>query len=145
MTDGFLDRVAASVDGLTIMNYRTELRQIEQSADPLLFWGLRHGKPVRIGLEAGPLPDEVRYSYRPSDIGELWLVTAADRDVLVMLNAPATNPGGPTLRRVDARTVPASRTTFHADRTRLDAVLPEIERRLAPWPTYAGIALHGLF
>jgi hypothetical protein len=145
MTDGFLDGVAASVDGLTIMNYRTELRQIEQSAEPLLFWGLRHGKPVRVGLEAGPLPDETRHSFRPADIGEVWLVTVAGSDVLVTLSAPAANPGGVALRRVDARTVSASETTFHADRSRLDTLLPEIERRLAPWPINAGIALHGLF
>jgi len=140
-----LDRVAPSIDGLTVMNYRTDLRQIEQAVEPLLSWGVRHGKPVRIGLEAGPLPDEIRRGYRRAEAGEVWLVTVASRDVLVLMREPMPNPLGVAWRQVSERPVQAAQTTFHGDQARFDSLLPEVERRLAPWPSSNGVAIHGLF
>jgi len=141
---GLADRVAGHVDGLTIMNYRTDARQIERAAEPWLAWAQSHGKSVRIALEAGPLPNEVRRTYHRASAGELWVVPLGSAFAAIMIAAPAANRQGPSFRLVQETLVPAGTVTFRDDPARLFRMLPELERRFAPWPGFSGIALHGL-
>ncbi len=137
-----IDAMADYVDGITVMNYRTEPQQIVANALPYLEWGHRHERLVRIALEAGPLENQTLRSYRPSRIGRLWQVDIGGETALLLRRFPAENPHGPAFARSHESPVPASRTTFHGDTKRLDALLPRLIRHWSAWPAYAGVALH---
>lgn len=53
----FLEEVTSSARMITGMAYRTELAALTSAAEPLLAWGSEQGRPVRVALEAGPLPE----------------------------------------------------------------------------------------
>jgi hypothetical protein len=55
-----MDRLAASIDSVAVVDYRTDVESIERLARPWLEWGGGHRRQVRIALEAGSLPNEPR-------------------------------------------------------------------------------------
>lgn len=65
-----------------------------------------------------------------------------DETALLLLDKPATNPGGATFARSHDVAVPASKTTFHNQRRRLDELSPELSLQWSAWPAFKGIALH---
>jgi len=131
------------VDGLTIMNYRTNLEQLQRLAEPYLAWGVKQQRYVRIALESVELPDQSLTHFRRGRTGRLWQLRVGDADVLVLLDKPAGNPAGVTFSRAYTTQVPASGTTFNAQRELLEQSLPALVRHWSAWPSFAGAALHG--
>jgi len=131
------------VDGLTIMNYRTNLEQLQRLAEPYLAWGVRQQRYVRIALESVALPDQSLTHFRRGRTGRLWQLRLGEANVLVLLADPAGNPAGPTFSRAYTTQVPASGTTFRGQRDQLDGSLPTLVRHWSAWPSFAGAALHG--
>jgi hypothetical protein len=137
-----MDRVARWIDSVAVMDYRTDPDAIERFARPWLEWGEHHNRRIRIALEAGPLPDEPRHHFRPARSGTLWMIEVGDARALVLLRAPQPNSSGAAFALVSRSTSDASRITFFGRLDRLRAILPDLERRLAAYPSFAGIALH---
>ncbi|MGD8977961.1 MAG: hypothetical protein PVG91_10175, partial [Gammaproteobacteria bacterium] len=79
-----LERLAGVVDGITVMNYRTDEDQILDGAGPFLAWGADHQRYVRIALEAGPIPEQTRWHFRPFKRGRLWRVDMGGSPVLIL-------------------------------------------------------------
>lgn len=138
----FLEQLAAVVDGISVMNYRTDPAQIRDGARPFLAWGAEHQRFVRIALEAGPIPDQTRWHYRPFEQGRLWQLDIGQMRALVLLRSPRANPSGPTLALAYSVPVSGDRTTFRRNIGALDRLLPKLETDWAAWPSFAGIALH---
>jgi hypothetical protein len=139
-----LDRLAPLVESVTVMNYRTDRRQLLASAEPFLAWGAAASRGVRIALELGPIPDESLRVYRPTDgNAELWLVPAGGRAIAVLLERPAKLPGqGLGYSHTVPR--PGNRVSFRNNLPALRKLLPELEAQWRAWPPFAGVALHGL-
>ena len=137
-----LDTIAPWVDSLTVMDYRTDPKDIYRFAVPFLDWGDRHGKAVRIALEAGFIAPETRYRYEKAAIGELWQIQLGRQDFLVLLKQPQINPHGAAFRLSNTFEISASATTFHGDSARLLRQLPILETMFSAWPGFAGMALH---
>lgn len=137
-----LERLAGLVDGITVMNYRTDRDQILAGAAPFLAWGADHRRYVRIALEAGPIPAQTRWHFRPYDRGRLWRVELGRSSVLILLHGPAANPVGPSYALAYSLPVTADRTTFRGRTEALDGMLPELEKTWTAWPSFAGAALH---
>lgn len=139
-----LDRLAQSVDGIAVMDYRTEPDQIVRFVIPFLEWGERHHRNVRIGLEAGKIGDEIRKHYRPAETGDLWLLPVGDHQALVQLKRRHPNPKGQAFAWSRDSIFRGSTLTFHGAMDRLDALVPDLEKAFGLWPSFGGIALHGL-
>lgn len=133
---------ALDVDGVTVMNYRTDPALLQQSAEPFLAWGAMRGTPVRIAVEYGPLPDQEMLMFERAESGRLWLdATPAGPDLSLHADA-AANPGGASYRLVGRWPVPAARTTFQGRAESLWRTVAELERAFAAWPSFAGMAVH---
>lgn len=138
----FLEQLATVVDGISVMNYRTDPSQIREGARPFLAWGAEQQRFVRIALEAGPIPEQTRWHYRPFEQGRLWQLEIGQMRALVLLRRPRANPAGPSFALAYAVPVSGDRTTFRGNTDALDRLLPELETDWAAWPSFAGIALH---
>lgn len=137
-----LNRLTPWVDRVTVMDYRTDPAQIEKLAEPILNWGEQTGKSIQIALEAGELPDETRFAYRPAKTGELWHVQINHQHVLILLDTPATNPHGQSFAFTHKMPAPSNTITFAGNRRALINILPELQTYFARWPSYEGLALH---
>jgi len=143
-----LDGLAGLADGLAVMDYRTAPDQIYSFAAPFLDWSARHGKRVRIALEAGRVAPERQRRYVRADAneaGELLLVQSGEMPapLLVLLRQPVKVPNASLYRFSSERTLDGSATSFHGNKATLRELLPGLERNLGAWPGFAGIALHG--
>lgn len=137
-----LRRLAPSVTGLTVMDYRTNPKEVLRFAVPFLDWGTVHRKRVRVALEAGPVDAETHWRYTRSDAGQLWIMSVGTTPLAVLLNKPCRNPAGPSFRLVGTSVHDGSATTFHRDPQRLLQVLPDLEADFSAWESFAGVALH---
>lgn len=141
-----LERMAAVVDSLTVMNYRTDPEQIRRYAEPFLEWGQRHAREVRVALESGPIPDEVQRHYLPGTPGDTALVAVGSYRALLSLDRPLSiikSGGGIQLfRQTHTTPVSGGAASFLGRREALLSLLPELERAWAAWPGFAGVALH---
>ena len=138
-------RLAAAVDSVAVMNYRTTPAEILSAAVPFLTWGVEHNRAVRIGLENGPIDDEERRVFTRADAGELWLLKLGEADALLLLQDSAAGLPGIPFAQQRASVVSGSKVSFRGDVDGLFSALPAISRALTNWPSFAGIALHGLF
>lgn len=141
-----LDALAAVSSGLAVMDYRTDPDQIVRFAMPFLDWGTRHGKRVRIALEAGPVAPELQRRYVKAEAGEagtLLLAQAGAVQTLVLLREPVKQAAGTLYRLAGERTLDGGATSFHGKRDALRALLPALERDFSAWSSFDGIALHG--
>jgi len=141
-----LDALAGTADGLAVMDYRTDPGQIVRFATPFLDWGTRHGKRVRIALEAGRVAPEVQRRYvraDPGEAGTLLLTGDGAAQSLVLLRQPLKQAAGTLYRLSGERTLDGSATSFHDNRDRLRTLLPGLERDFSAWSSFDGIALHG--
>ena len=141
-----LDALAPHVQGLNVMNYRTEPGQLQQFAEPFLSWGVMHDVPVRIALEAGPIRNEVRWRFRaqpeaPSE-NTLWHLQLGAEHVLLLLDKPAVISGGVGYQLIGRSGFAGNQITFQGERRRMDRVMAELELIWAEWPSFAGLALH---
>src|SRR5216684_727764 len=143
--DRWGERLAGVVGSVALMDYRTRPDDIERYAAPVLAWGTVHHRSVHIGLEFGPLGAEERRLFRRAPQGQLWRVPLGGHEALVLLNAPAENPSGPTYALASHRDIAADSLSFHGREAALSELLPALGQAFAPWPSFAGIALHGLF
>jgi hypothetical protein len=144
--EALLAGLAAASDGLAVMDYRTDPDDIVRFAVPFLDWGNRHGKRVRIALEAGRVAPELQRRYVRADAGEagsLLLARADDASVLVLLRQPVKEASGILYRLSGERTLDGSATSFHGNRAQLRSLLPGLERDLSAWASFGGLALHG--
>jgi len=130
---------------LTVMNYQTDAVRLRQAAVPFLQFGQRTGMPVRMALETGRLADETRRYYAGNArIGELWLLNVQGAEVLLLLAVKVSGLPGQAFSFGEETVVAASATTFAGDLLHLSDVADEVESQWASWPSFAGIALHGL-
>ncbi|MDX2085247.1 MAG: hypothetical protein SFZ03_07660 [Candidatus Melainabacteria bacterium] len=137
-----LDALTPWVDGVTIMDYRTDPELIVRFAQPFLRWGQQMDRAVQIALEAGPLPDEHRRIYRPANQGELWFLRVGSQPVWVLLERPQPNPQGVSLAFSHATTASSHAVSFHGQKAQLLPMLPKLEQALAVSPSFAGLVLH---
>jgi hypothetical protein len=72
----------------------------------------------------------------------LLVVALGQQQVLVTLREPA--PGAQAYRLGGSRELDGSATTFNADRARLRQLLPSMEADFSAWPSFGGMAVHGL-
>jgi hypothetical protein len=147
-----LDGLAPLVDALAVMDYRTDPSQIAGFAVPFLDWGARHGKQVRIALEAGPIAPETQRRYlraADSEAADLLHLRVEGRQVLALLREPVpatgADPAIAAFRLHATREIDGSATTFHRDKAALLRLLPALEADFSAWDgAFGGIALHEL-
>jgi hypothetical protein len=148
-----LDSLAPLVDALTVMDYRTDPAQVTDFAVPFLDWAARHGKQVRIALEAGAIAPETQRRYvraGADEAGELLRLRMGGQQrgqqLLVLLRAPAAGVADADRFRLQStREIDGSATTFHKDKAALLRLLPGLEQDFSAWgEAYGGIALHEL-
>jgi hypothetical protein len=137
-----LDGIRPHVSGLTVMDYRTRSDEIQRFAMPFLDWGTRHGKAIRIALEAGPVGEETVRQYLRAERGELWQSEIGGMTVLLLLKGPQANPDGLAYRATGSRLLDGSATSFHRNPAALLDMAPELERSFSAWPSFNGLALH---
>ncbi|PPK72578.1 hypothetical protein B0F88_1038 [Methylobacter tundripaludum] len=137
-----LEAVADWVDGVAVMDYRTDPWRIQQQTLPFLIWGAHHRKPVRIALEAGPVAEETRLVFHRTETGELWATRVGEITLLLRLARPGVNAGGITFGLTQEITVSGEAVSFHGRLDEMETRLPQLERALGAWPTFAGLALH---
>lgn len=139
-----LPALRRSASAITVMAYRTRDDAVQAAAEPLLAWGAEAGIPVRVALEAGPLDDEETRIYRPAPEGELWLLPGDGGAAAVLLDRARPNPAGPAFSLDRRSEAPASRVSHLGDEARLLAAARRLQESLAAWPSFSGVALHGL-
>jgi hypothetical protein len=144
-----LDDLAPLADALVVMDYRTDPAQVSAFAVPFLDWAARHGRQVRIALEAGEIAPETQRRYVRAGAGEaitLLRVKAGGQQVLAMLRDPAA--GAPDLdgfRLQSSREIDGSATTFHNNKPALLRLLPALENDFSAWgEAFGGLSLHEL-
>jgi hypothetical protein len=158
-----LDGLAPLVDALAVMDYRTDPAQVTAFAVPFLDWGARHGRQVRIALEAGGIaPETQRRDVRAGagEAGDLLRLRIGGQQVLAVLREPVdvagTDAAGADVAGADAadadvfrlqssREIDGGATTFHRDKPALLHLLPGLEADFGAWGgAFGGIALHEL-
>ena len=142
--DGWGERLAGVVQSVALMDYRTRIDDIERYAAPVLAWGTVYHRAVHIGLEFGPLGSEERLVFRRAPQGLLWRVRVGGREALLLLREPAESPSGAAYAQASRRDIAEDGLSFRGRDALLPTLLPALGRAFAPWPSYAGIALHGL-
>ena len=139
-----LSAVEANLSSLTVMNYRTNMDQIQTFADKFLVWGDRFKKSVYIALEFLPMPDQELRVYQKSSEGELWQIDFESFKVLILLNKPQPLAGEKAYRFSHLRQVSGSETSFFQNPEVLKELVKDIENRFSRSSSFAGVALHGL-
>ncbi|MGJ7914317.1 hypothetical protein ACI48D_02400 [Massilia sp. LXY-6] len=144
-----LDALAPLVDALAVMDYRTDPTQLTGFAVPFLDWGARHGRQVRIALEAGEIAPETQRRYvraEAGQAGELLRLRVHGQQVLALLREPVAGaPQADLFRLQSTREIDAGATTFHRDKQALLRLLPALEADFGAWDdAFGGIALHEL-
>lgn len=140
-----LQALAPFTSGLNVMNYQTDVQKIYRSAVPFLDWAATHGKQVKIALEAGPIGAQRASRYKRAVKGRLWLVPMADFAIMVLLDAPHTNPYGHAFELTGVDIDDGHTVTFKGREDQLRKLLPALESRFSAWHGFAGIALHEFF
>jgi hypothetical protein len=139
------DRLTMPNLSLTVMNYRTNDASLREGALPFLQWGLFNGNKVRIALESGSLPDQNQRTYTASpDAGELWQYYVGSTPVLVLFDREFEGSAGRPYTFSSERNLSSNNVTFSGDLSRLNAVLGDLEAEWRAWPSFGGIAIHGL-
>ena len=145
--DALLRGLAGNADALTVRNYRTDQDEIEGNAAPFLDWGVKHGKRVRIALEAGPAGIGVERQYRraePGAKGDLLMFEIGGQKVLVLLKVPAAQDEAQAYTLAQRRDIAGSATTFHFDKVSLMLLLPRLELAFGAWQSFGGMVVHEL-
>ena len=145
--EALLGGLARHADALTVRNYRTDPDEIKRHAAPFLDWGVKHGKQVRIALEAGPTGIGIERRYRrmgPGAKGDLLLFDIGGQQVLVLLKVAAAQDEAVGYLLGGRRDIAGSATTFHFDKPALMRLLPQLERSFGAWKSFGGMAVHEL-
>jgi len=137
-----LQALAPFTSGLNVMNYQTDAQKIYRSAVPFLDWATTHGKQVRIALEAGPIKAQRASRYKQAPKGQLWLVPMTDFTIMILLNAPHTNPYGHAFELIGVEIDDGHTVSFNGQEEQLRKLIPVLESHFSAWNGFAGIALH---
>jgi hypothetical protein len=130
---------------VTVMDYRTDSAQLRAGAEPFLIWGQGAGVPVRIALETGRIADEQRRRYGLNgNEGEVWLLDVEGQPVLLLFDTAQPGAPGRAYRMQQESTVSGAATSFAGHASELTAAIRELEPEWARWPSFSGLALHGL-
>jgi hypothetical protein len=139
-----LDAMAGKIAGIAVMAYRGDAAGVVEAATPALDWGAQARMPVRVAIENGPIPDEHRLTFRPTESGTLWQVDVNGRRVMILLARPLSNPLGPTLGLASRSEVPGRRISFLGDAEALIKAVDSLQLRLSSHPAFHGLAIHGI-
>jgi hypothetical protein len=144
-----LDGLAPLVDALAVMDYRTDRGQVTEFAIPFLDWASRHGRQVRIALEAGEIAAETQRRYVRADANEaanLLRMKIGNQQVLALLREPTAGAADAEgFRLQSTREIDGSATTFHKDKPAMLRLLPALENDFGAWgDAFGGMALHEL-
>jgi hypothetical protein len=143
--DWFLDQVATLIDGLAIMDYRTDLEQIQAFAKPYLEWGIDYQKPVQIALETVDLPDNPTQIYHPALEGTVYLLKKNGLNLFVLLNAPIKAPLlGKSFALSHSNNNSSKQVTFYRQSDRLMDILKKLEPKFSAYSSFSGMAIHGI-
>lgn len=134
-------RAAASV---TVMAYRTSPEAVQAAAEPFLTWGVAAGKPVRVALETGPVEDEVSRSYAAAERGPVLVAQTTAGALVLYLGEPLAGPDAQAFAMVRETVAPADRISFLGNNDAMASVSANLETELQSWPSFAGLAFHGL-
>jgi hypothetical protein len=98
-----------------------------------------------VALEAGPLPDEERRSYRRgAGAAELWLTTVGGIGALVLFDRAVEGMSGTGFSLQGTSALPAGRLTFDGRLPELEGLLPSLNQTLTRYRAFRGLALHGV-
>ena len=138
-------QLAQDADSVTVFAGSTDSQEISRRMAPFLAWGTRQNRAVHIALEAGPLDDAEQRHFIHAAEGELWLLPLGEGHVLVLLDAPVSGLSGAAFRQDGTTELPTSARSFFGRSADLREALEPIGRSLGVWPSFAGLAFHGLF
>jgi len=138
------ERWATSLDAMTVIADKTDPTDIRRAVARFLAWGTRRGRPVEVALEATPLDDSERGRFLRAESGELWLISLAGSDALVLLKESASALPGLAFQQEEVVPVPATSRSFAGQGAELREALGPLGRALGAWPSFAGVAFHGL-
>ncbi len=82
--------------------------------------------------------------FRNSGRGNLWLVPLGANTLILSLDTAQTNPAGRAYTYSHTINRQGSNTSFHRNVASMRKLLPELEMVWRAWPSFGGIALHGL-
>ena len=141
-----MDGLAPHVNSVTIMDYRTDVAQIQANALPYMIWGSMYDRPVQLALEGTYLPDSTMGFFTPANTktaGNVWLSPLDDTwSFLLLLKEKGINPEGKTMTQHHVVPISGKNTTYYGRvDSMLDAVIP-IEKGLHFWSAYNGISFH---
>ena len=139
-----LDRLRPAIQGITVMDYRTDFDEIVRFAQPFLDWGERSGRRISIAVERMPIGDEERRVYTRDVQGELWQTEIDGTSILVLFDRPGAPTQGQVFRFERSARVRGAPVRFSGAADQLSALLPRLEQVFGRWSSFAGIALHGL-
>lgn len=141
----FLDRLDEPNLSITVMNYRTDIQQLLRGAIPFLNWGNEKQRAVRMALETGTLSDETQRIYMNETArGELWSLKLGESPLLVLFNSSQEGLDGAAYRLDSVREFSANNLSFSGDQQLLNATATQLSEKWQQWPSFVGIALHGL-
>lgn len=145
LVSSMLVGIADSINRITIMDYRTDLTQIKRVATQFLNWGWHHKKSIVIALETLPIEQEDRRHYRQADSGELLQLRVGGRTVLLLLKDIHKHGIGTTSYRfTHTRLIDGTDISFFKRKDAFKELLPSLEAELSAWPSFSGLAVHGL-
>lgn len=138
--------IARTAQRVTVMAYRTTAAEVMRAAEPLLAWGTVASLPVQVALEAGPLADETTQHYARAASGSLWIVPQAEGEaLLLLLHQPRATVAPARVYALERESVfAASRVSFLGDHAGMEATAAQIADGLRAWPSFGGLAFHGL-
>jgi hypothetical protein len=139
-----LASVEDDITSLTVMNYRTDPGQIYAFAEKFLTWGKLHKKPVSIALETMPMADQELRVYKQAKRGELWQIDFPGAKVLLLLKQAQDLSGAKAYKLSHSREIDGTKTSFFGSPEMLQSLVRDVENQFAEWPSFAGVALHGL-
>ena len=145
-TEGELlsEKLPQYIEGLTIIDFRTERFDINRTATPFLNWGERHNKEILVGLETGEPQFEKRRSYIKSLNGRILLTSMKGDYYLLFLNKNITIPQSDLYSLAQFKVVSNKAGSFFGSLNTLFEILPILESDMAYFLTFQGIALNNL-
>jgi hypothetical protein len=142
---GALRLVESSISRITVMAYRTDVRQVERIAERWLSWGVERGMPVEIALENGPLQAEIHRTFMRAERGNV-AVDRSRNSHLVRLFAAEVGTSDTQAAYAFSHEVevPPLQISFLNDRAALASATERLTLTLAAWSSFAGFSVHGL-
>jgi hypothetical protein len=140
----FLEAIAPSISGITIMAYRTDAGAVSRIAEPLLTWGGAAGKRVRVALEAGPVGDEAEERFISAPRGRIAVARVGGKVTATLLSEEEAVPGSVMFASTGRTRTPPERMSFLGAEQRMRETAEALAAPLASWPAFDGFAYHGL-